>query len=93
MADGVDGKKLLLKIGEKVAEKRNGDLFLSVRQRVNAYRLYRAFHGMKGFGNADEDEYLDGAYRFLNSSVEPGFIVECAKMEKVEPLRYVSMLV
>ena len=84
--------KLLSEIREKVAGKTNGDLFVSVRQQVNAYKLYRRFWKMERYGVEGEGSYLDGAYRFLNSSVEAEFIVFCSKFEHMEPMEYLSKL-
>lgn len=84
--------KLLSEIREKVAGLSNSDLFVSVRQRVSAYRLYRRFWKCPKFGSEDECEYLDGAYRFLNGSVDPKFILFCAKEEKMDPVEYVAGL-
>lgn len=84
--------KLLSEIREKVAGKTNSDLFASVRQQVNAYKLYRTFWKMERYGVEGESCYLDGAYRFLNSSVEAAFIVFCSKFEHMEPMEYLSGL-
>ena len=84
--------KLLSEIREKVAGKTNSDLFVSVRQQVNAYKLYRRFWKMERYGVEGESCYLDGAYRFLNSSVEAAFIVFCSKFEHMEPMEYLSGL-
>ena len=79
-------------IKEKVAGLSNSDLFVSVRQQVSAYKLYRRFWKCPGFGSEDECEYLDEAYRFLNGSVDPKFILFCAKEEKMDPVEYVAGL-
>lgn len=84
--------KLLSEIREKVAGKTNSDLFVSVRQQVNAYKLYRTFWKMERYGVESEGRYLDGAYRFLNSSVEAAFIVFCSRFEHMEPMKYLSGL-
>ena len=79
-------------IKEKVAGLSNSDLFVSVRQQAAAYRLYRRFWKCPEFGVEDEYDYLDGAYRFLNGSVDPKFILFCAKEEKMDPVEYVAGL-
>lgn len=79
-------------IKEKVAGLSNSDLFVSVRQQVAAYKLYRRFWKCPEFEAEDEYEYLDGAYRFLNGSVEPKFILFCAKEEKMDPVEYLAGL-
>lgn len=82
-----------LSIGEMVAGKCNGDLFISVRQRVAAYRMYRGYHKLGQYKRVPEYDYLDGAYRFINQSAEPKFLVYCAKRESYSnPIEYVRML-
>lgn len=85
-------KKVLAEIARKLVGKRYGELFPEVRQRVAAYKLYRTFWKMERYGVEGESRYLDGAYRFLNSSVEAAFIVFCSKFEHMDPMEYLSGL-
>lgn len=83
----------LSEISEMVANKRNGDLFISVRQRVAAYRMYRGYYKLGRYKKVPEYDYLDEAYRFINQSAEPKFLVYCAKRESYNnPIEYVRML-
>lgn len=43
-----------------------GDIFVEVRQRVAAFKLWNEYYATSAYGNWREDEYLDAAYRFLN---------------------------
>lgn len=59
-----------------------GNIFISVRQRVAAFRYYNEFIGNdRMYGNVDEAVFLDEAYRFLNKPAHEDFIRFCAKKE------------
>lgn len=62
-----------------------GKIFVSVRQRVAAFKYYCDYCGDYGwsYGAMTESEYLDAAYRFLNMSANKGFIAFCATREKM----------
>ena len=61
------------------------DIFISVRQRQVAFCYWQEFwHGSSQYGELLEDEYLDEAYRFLNSSMNREFIEFCAKKEGMD---------
>ena len=80
-------------IAKLVVGKQNGDLFCEVRQRVAAYKYYREFWKKNDVPkDIQDDDYLDEAYRFLYSTVDPNFILFCAEKEKMEPLSYLRML-
>lgn len=59
-----------------------GDIFVEVRQRIAAFRLYNEFYGRTGmYGDAEEGDYLDAAYRFLYGSASADFMEFCASRE------------
>ena len=61
------------------------DIFISVRQRRVAFTYWQEFwHGCSQYGELTEDDYLDSAYRFLNSTMDKEFIEFCAKKEDME---------
>lgn len=68
-----------------------GDIFIEVRQRVAAYKYYREY--WNNSKSVVTDDFLDNAYRFLYTSVEPKFINYCAKKENMDPIEYTKMLV
>jgi len=97
--DITDKFKLLRKSKEVVASMLPkdvtcyADLFISVRQRYAAYKYYRRFWKKRPYRKAPEEEYLDEAYRFLNTSIDPQFLVYCAHKEKENVIDYVSSLI
>jgi len=68
-----------------------GDIFREVRQRVAAYKYYREYWNSSK--SVVTDDFLDDAYRFLYTSVEPKFINYCAEKENMDPIEYTKMLV
>ena len=73
-----------------IEDKCYGDLFNSVRQRIAAFKYYKKFWNEKL--EDDKDELLDSAYRFLNKTPDPNFLLYCAKKEKMGLMEYVNML-
>ena len=72
-------------------------IFVEVRQRVAAFRYWREFWNLRGqnncpYGDMDEGEYLDAAYRFLFSTASRDFIEFCAKKEGMDLGEYCDML-
>ena len=69
-----------------------GDLFISTRQKITAWKLFRKYwKEVKGIGDSElqfsaknkEEDYLDQViYFFFNSTVDADFIRYCAKAEK-----------
>lgn len=57
------------------------DIFISVRQRVAAFQYWKEFTNQTGLYGITESDYLDEAYRFLNTSASRDFIEFCAKKE------------
>lgn len=69
------------------------DIFISVRQRQVAFCYWQEFwHGRSQYGELAEDEYLDSAFRFLNSSMNREFIEFCAKKEGMDFKDYCSTM-
>ena len=75
----------------KVENLTNSDLFVSVRQRVNAFKYYKEYW-KNNLKTMELDDILDDAYRFLNQHVDPNFIIFCAKKEGENPIIYVDSL-
>ena len=68
-----------------------GDIFTEVRQRVAAFKYYKEFWNDKCVIEF-VDDFLDDAYRFLYKSIEPDFIIFCAKKEEMDPIEYIKSL-
>lgn len=60
------------------------DIFISVRQRVAAFQYWKEFTNQTGLYGITESDYLDEAYRFLNTSASRDFIKFCAKKEGMD---------
>jgi len=64
-----------------------GDIFVEVRQRVAAFKMWADFcrtkYSIPEYAKAKEGDYLDEAYRFLYTSASRDFIKYCARREKM----------
>ena len=67
------------------------DIFTEVRQRVAAFKYYLEFWNKK-MESKTLDDLLDDAYRFLYQSIDPNFIIFCAKKENMDPIDYIKSL-
>ena len=62
-----------------------GSIFISVRQRSAAFLYFNEWLGGKsGYGHIKEPDYLDDAYRFLNTTASRDFIKFCADKEGMD---------
>ena len=68
------------------------DIFISVRQRVAAFQYWKEFTNQTGLYGITESDYLDEAYRFLNTSASREFIEFCAKKEGMDFKDYCSTM-
>ena len=85
---------LMKKIYPWICGKTYSDIFPTVRQRSVAYKLYRQFFHMLPYGKEKSKNYLDLAYKFLNSSIDPDFILYLARKEQFDdPIDYIKCLV
>lgn len=59
-----------------------GNIFISARQRAAAFKFYEEFsRAREPYGVAEERDYLEEAYRFLNQPAHRDFIEFCAQKE------------
>lgn len=78
-------------ISNKTSSLSYSDIFVSVRQRVNAFKYYKEYW-KDDLKTMELDDILDDAYRFLNQHVDPNFIIFCAKKENEDPILYINSL-
>lgn len=69
-----------------------GDLFVSVRQRSVAFRYYLDFYATVSYGASSERDYLDAAYRFLNTEATEPPLRYFAKRDGYAYADYMAML-
>ena len=85
------GKLLHDEIEKKLDGLKYGDLYPEVRQRVRAFRRYCRLYKPSHWA-VDDADYLDEAYRFLYTPVDPDFVVRSAELENIDPMRYLDLM-